>query len=72
MKMKENMGTHHELTNLYEAVFTLLQNREYLLSVMLLSSYLLSFNYAGKCTVSLKSQSVYSDWSLSLAMQKTW
>lgn len=50
MEMRENTGTHHELTYLYEAVFTLLQNREYLLSVMLLSSYFLSCNDVGHCT----------------------
>lgn len=51
MKMRENMGTHHELAYFCAAVVTSLQDWEYLPAAMSLNSCFFSGSDAGHSTV---------------------
>lgn len=50
MKMRENVGMHHGLAYVCEAVITLLQNRKYLSAAMSLNSHFVSGVDAGDST----------------------
>lgn len=50
MKMRENIGMHHGLAYLCEAVITLLQNRKCLSAAMSLNSHFVSGVDAGHST----------------------
>lgn len=50
MKVRENMGTHHGLAYLCEAVITLLQNKKSLSAATSLNSHFVSGVHAGHST----------------------